>query len=242
VIEPRDVIVAVEGRAVASDGTVEVGSATRADLTHPVSLKQRGDSVRLTLVRAGKRREVTVALRSLVGECELVPPADRVGRPSFLVFAGFQIRRLTTDPQRLVVAAERLTRFAGEEAMVVCPPMADRVNDGYSSWYRLLETIDGVAVRNLRHAAELLDSGRGEYVVLGLAGGSEIVLDRALAAERHAGLIERYQVTADRSPDLARPANTRAYGVFFPQPVASLPMALNPVALRGSDLGSAVGP
>jgi len=63
VLQRDDVIMAVDGIAVANDETVPLGNGTRVDYSNLITTRQVGDYVALTIWRAGAKRDVTVELR-----------------------------------------------------------------------------------------------------------------------------------------------------------------------------------
>jgi hypothetical protein len=82
--------------------------------------------------------------------------------------------------------------FPGEELVVVTAPMlATPITRGYSDPFgQVVQDVDGVPVKNLRHLVELLRGGTGEYVTLRFFGEASetLVFPRQALAESTAQL------------------------------------------------------
>jgi hypothetical protein len=168
----------------------------------------------LGIVRGKKPKKVEVRLerpRRLV-------PEDRYDvRPTYFVFGGLVFVPLTRDylksfgeewwneaPPGLIVLDESgLPTEERTEVVLISKILADKTNQGYQGFENAVVTaIDGERVRDMRSLVALLTAGKAKIVRIGLEDGREIVMDRALARERHQPILTKYRVPADRSDDL----------------------------------------
>jgi hypothetical protein len=65
----------------------------------------------------------------------------------------------------------------------------------------LVTAIDGVRPRNFRHAVNLVERGKDEFLTLSLASAKTVVLSRTAVAARQGAILRRYRVPFDRSAD-----------------------------------------
>jgi S1-C subfamily serine protease len=213
-LEPGDVLVDVGGVEVACDGTVPLRRGELVDLSYVITQHQVGEKMSLGIVRGKKPKKVEVRLerpRRLV-------PEDRYDvRPTYFVFGGLVFVPLTRDylksfgeewwneaPPGLIVLDESgLPTEERTEVVLISKILADKTNQGYQGFENAVVTaIDGERVRDMRSLVALLTAGKAKIVRIGLEDGREIVMDRALARERHQPILTKYRVPADRSDDL----------------------------------------
>ena len=215
----NDVLLSVEGRPIADDGTVEFRAGERTVLEYFIDSHQVGDGVRVAFVRDGERRSATLALRWQPGAGSLVGAQQHDTKPSYFVFGGVVFVPLTVNylqslgpewyrdaPPRLLAALGDVPEAAGQQVVVITQVLAAELNEGYHDVAgRVVSEVDGTRPRNLRHLVALLDKGASELLSITCDGGQQIVLDRAQARAAGARILERYQISADRSPDLRNP-------------------------------------
>lgn len=225
VLQAGDVILAVDGIPVHSDGTAVLRPSELVDHAHFVSLRLVGETMPVLVLRGGDRFTVDVPLHTP----KLLVPDDRYDvRPTYFIFGGLLFAPLTRDylkswghewwkaaPSELMALYH--TGYATperQEVIVLQKVLADAVNQGYHEIENgVVVAIDGVPVRNMRHLVELVESGassprsgdpeRGPFLKVRLAGGEHIVLDRKKAAARLPSILATYGVNTDRSRDLA---------------------------------------
>lgn len=221
VLQEGDVLLEIEGEAIASDGTVELRPGELVDHSHRISLRDVGDPLKLTILRDKKRLEVTAHLK----RPSLLVPEDQYDvKPTFFVFGGLVFAPLSRDylkswgsewwkaaPNELVSIYENQIRTPERQDVVILQKvLADKVNQGYHEYENhVVNNLDGVVVRNIRHLVDLVQGGQGTYVSVGLHDGQRIVLDRAQAIARCQAILDRYNLRHDRSADL-REAPKRA--------------------------------
>ena len=103
--------------------------------------------------------------------------------------------------------------FPDEELVVVPSPfLPHRLAKGYDSPQgAVVKTINGTAVRNLRHAVELLRDARGEFVVVDFErrGGEAIVFSRKDLHAATEELLTDSGIRSQGTPELMKAWNAR---------------------------------
>jgi S1-C subfamily serine protease len=215
IVEPGDVITAVEGVPVADDGTVRLADA-RVTFEHLLDLKQVGQPARLTVWRDGKEQTLTAPSRRVK---RFDNKRNRYGvAPRFVIYAGLlfmpldvellktygrgwaqsadrtlvwhQLFREAEQPEtadREVVVLTRVLRHAANAQMTFAGPM-------------VVERVNGREIRSLRDVVAALDGNQERFHRLEFEGASGLeVLERALATEAHAQILKQYAIARDRS-------------------------------------------
>jgi S1-C subfamily serine protease len=215
-IEVGDVILSIEGRAVANDGTVEDGEQ-RIPFGMLVDRKQIGESVTVGLLRAGERMAVDVPLTDFpIGETHghVYDALPRYFIYSGLVFVPLDREVMKTFGRdwRSRGEKEMLYEFfirpqfepdlTGQERVVLLRRLDQPVNVDMA-WYRnqVVEKVNGRRITGLADLIETLENHEGEHHLIEFSNLRRIgVLDRQAADAAHAGILERYGITEDRRP------------------------------------------
>jgi len=217
VLLPGDVLMSVDGVAVAPDGAVVLREGELIHFQYVVSQRHVGERMPVTVWR--NRSELALELmleppRTLVAE-------DRYDvRPSFYVYGGLLFVPLTRDflktwgeawwqaaPRELVALYESgMVTEDRREVVVLQKVLADRVNQGYHDLDNLvIMAVDGQPVRSLRHLVKLVEERPHDtFVRFQGSDGSEVVLDRHEVTLRQRALLTKFGVPDDRSEDLER--------------------------------------
>ncbi|MCX7869201.1 MAG: serine protease, partial [Terrimicrobiaceae bacterium] len=206
---PGDVLLAIDGLPIASDGTITIDGG-QVEMAEVVERKFRGDKVRFDVLRGGRRIEVEVPLE---GPWPFSLQANAYGeKPRFLVFAGlvFQpvdanfMRAHNPDDLRLRHVFDSFIshRFHEQrpEIVVLSNILADPIN-AYAgeARYGIVDKVNGQPVRTLKELAAALD-GAGDYVVIEMVGpGRPLVFARAEAEAARERIAQRYGVAIERN-------------------------------------------
>jgi S1-C subfamily serine protease len=235
-LRPGDVVLSIDGRNVGTDGTIQFRQHERTAFSFLIQQHQIGDRATLEILREGRPRRVELLLDRRLGEGKLVPGPLYDDRPPYYIFGGLAFCPVTVNyvqawgdqwwtraPRHLLALLDRRARFEGEQAVVLCSVLSAELNSGYEeSAESLIVEADGQPVRNLRQLVGIIEGRKSGLLILETQDGRQIALDRERARREGPGILARYQVSRDRSEDLA---------------VATGPDAARSVALGGAGGG-----
>jgi len=214
VVQPGDVLLEVQGHAIADDGTVRLGDA-RVTFEHLFDGLHVGERVRLTVWRDGGERELSANARRID---RLDRRRNRYGiAPRYVVYAGlvfmpldvellktfgrnwaqtanadlvwhqlFREEEHPEESEREVIVLTRVLRHPVNAQMTLPGPLAvDRIN--------------GRPVRALVDLLEAFGAGQGRFHLIEFEGTAGIeALDREKAEAAHAEILRQYAIPHDR--------------------------------------------
>lgn len=215
VVRAGDVILAVDGVPVASDGTIRTGEA-HVTFEHLFDMKQDGEAVRITVWRDGKEQELTASSRHIA---RLDRKRNRYGvAPRYVVYAGLvfmplEAEFLKTYGRGWPGAADRSLVWhhlfreaeqpetADREVVVLTRILRHPVNSQMTlSGPVVVERINGVTLKGLADVVAALSANAGRFHRFDFEGvaGME-VLDRVEADAAHPEVLRQYAIPRDRN-------------------------------------------
>lgn len=210
-VEEGDVLLAIDGYPIDSDGTVELDKE-RVELAEIVERKFLGDSVELELLRHGQEKKVTIELKPFPFQQMAYAYQDEA---RYLTYAGLVFQPVDRDLMEAFRPGNlRLNFFFDSflsdhlyrerpELITLSNILADPVNS-YAGDFRfgIVETINDVPIRTLRDAAEALEKP-GDYTVIRFVGeGQPLVLERSAVEEAEPRIAQRYDLRKTAILDL----------------------------------------
>ncbi|CAK9091324.1 unnamed protein product [Durusdinium trenchii] len=219
IILPDDVLLAVDGFKIGNDGEVAMPWG-RVAFNYLLNRHYPGEHCEMQVLRReGSPKKITLQVclernRDLVCADAGGPDATAGSMlPRFLVTGGLVFVPLTmpfmeaafgenfAEKRPAEMPAELLhllenghRRCADHEPLILTQVLASELTVGYSELeYEVLESFNGIQVRNLRHLAELLDGSKDTYLRFGFVS-KEVCFHRRTAyrgagsAQGHAGL------------------------------------------------------
>ena len=210
-----DVLLAVEGRPVGSDGTV-LYRGNRVHAGTVFDAVQAGESVHLELFREGARIEVDIPVYVYTADRAEGTQYDRL--PRYFVYAGLVFLPLSAD--YLSAIAERgqgaiehpnlhyALHFHGyerpeerrRESVVLARVLPHPVNADLMLHERsIVDRVNGVRIAGLDDLPGAFAGAAGDYHVIEfLDGGRFAVIDRDEAEDAHSGIASDYGLSSDR--------------------------------------------
>ncbi len=224
-----DVISRIGDRNVDDQGMVSLGGNGRISFQYLVQSLAKGGKVPLTVVRESKPLSLEVPVPAAHGG--LIPSLDGVYPPYFVYgpivlssasmeyVGGFLNNQGMGNMMGLMTSSlvKRMLdqpSFPGEGLVVVSSPFfPHRLAQGYSNPMGLvLKKLNGVAVKNLAHAVELLRDERGEFVTFEFEGifTETLVFSHKEVLAATEGILTDNGVRSQGSPDVMAVWNTKA--------------------------------
>lgn len=210
VLQPGDVVLAVNGHAVDSSAMIEL-DGERVQLDELAERAFKDEALQFTILRNGAEQQVEVRLTPLGFHGIMGQEYDAL--PRYVHFGGLVIQPL----HRNVIAAHSLNsaNFAVElsdylyrggaieksDIVVLTKVLKDEVNARFSDYgRRIITKVNGTEVKGLSHLYELLypaDGQRPEYTVIEFAGASRpLVIDNKVIDAANARISAGYNVPA----------------------------------------------
>lgn len=221
-LHKQDVLLAVDGKMIAGDGTVQFRQDERIAWSYVVSCKHIGDAIDLLVWRDGQEVSVQVTLRP---RPTLIPIHLSGLPPSFFITAGL-VFVACSEPylqdeygddyqyDAPVVLIERMVygylQNESQEVVVLSQVLNHDVNEGYEDFRNAMVcAVNGEKVENLRHFAQLCMGATSEFLRFDLEDEQVIILKREQAERDSAEILRRHCIPAAMSEDL-RPTTTPA--------------------------------
>jgi len=212
---PGDVILSIDGHAVADDGTVEFRPKERTRAEYYIQQHQVGETVAMRVFRKGREETIRFTLFKAWGSGNLVKNTQYDTRPVYYVYGGLVFCPLTLNylwtwgynwtadaPFNLInYFSHEKPKQAGEEVVIIIKVLPSEVNQGYEDFTneRIVE-VNGIKIRNLRHLISLVEGGADDpFVVFETKRGTVIAMDRKKVAAAQSTILQTYQISADRS-------------------------------------------
>jgi S1-C subfamily serine protease len=215
---PGDVLMSVDGVAIADDGRISVG-AHHVSFEYLFDQKQVGDAVSLKVWRGGKEL-------ALSGKSRRIPQSERIRfsydkRPRYLVYGGMlfmpldltllsvlQAKQLSTSSEvradmlwNLLFRAREQPETFAREPVVMVHIFRHPVNSQMAwSGPVVVSRVNGKAIQNLKELADSLAANQGQFQVFEYEpiNGLE-TLDRVKSEAAQKEILEQYGITADRN-------------------------------------------
>jgi len=208
-LQRDDVILAVDGVPIANDCTVPLAGDTRTDFSWRIEQKQIGEPVVLTVWRGGREQNVSLVLndyRALVPlpsypqRCRYRIAGGVIFQPVDAHFAESLEDYIPPAVYKAVTEGQAQTSDR-RELVAITSILPHEVNRGYEGWeWDLVESVQGVPVRDFDHFNQLLDEADGRWINITVDDGSRLVIDRAAARVADEKLLESFGIPADRWP------------------------------------------
>ncbi|MCK4504845.1 MAG: trypsin-like peptidase domain-containing protein [Candidatus Aegiribacteria sp.] len=214
VLEPGDVIMEIDGRSIAGDGTVEFRSGSRTRLDYMVHRRQIGEVIPLEVIRDGISTTVEITLNTTLHDLTIVSSKIYDTPPEYFIFGGAVFMPLTLNyleewgsDWRMYVYEYFIYPFSfnnwrtedTEEIVIHTYMLPAEVNTGYENISNeIIRMVDGTPVRSFSQFVELVDSSTGQFLELTTNLGNIIVLDREEAFAVNDEILDRYGIPEDR--------------------------------------------
>ena len=206
VLRPRDVLLEIDGRPIANDLSIAWKGIGRVGFELAYQSKQMGETVKLLILRNGKRLEKRI---KLTPHSRLVPGRRATEWPRYVHFGGLVFQALT---EQLIDDAdagysdavtfaevENLVTRARREIILLGQVLPHPVNRGYQDWGgETIKLVNGVVPRDLQHLAEIIDRAKGPWFRVVTSDGFLITLDLEEVKRANVEIRLDYGIPGDR--------------------------------------------
>ena len=212
ILQPRDVITAIDGLPIANNGTIQYIDHYRTRYDVVLGHRYTGDRIELEIKRGGIARTVELELKSWQ---PLVPRSRYDQPPAYFVYGGLVFQTLTRDylttwdkwwnkaPKEFLNYYYLGFRSAEQhEVVILTQILADEINVGYGHLYNeAVAKLDGVVPRDMEDFVARLSSARGVVEIETTSGGI-IILDADEIRKATPKILTRYHIPRDRTAGL----------------------------------------
>ena len=212
VLKKEDIITAIDGHKIESDGTVEFRKNQYTHFKYFIDLHQYGDEVTLEVLRKGKKLSLTATLpKTSSTERSSYSKLEYDKMPTYFMLGGYVFSPLTQNLLNtsgspvlgLRYAATKFPTKEKQELVVLLKVLASshtRGDYGISMWH--IEKVNGQKFKNFKEFYSLVIDSKEKFIVLEDEDGAKVVINKeeALAAENE--LLKRYSIKANKSDDL----------------------------------------
>jgi S1-C subfamily serine protease len=224
-----DLLLSIDNVTIAKDGTVPFGGDERIDFSYLLTRYQIGDPIDISFSRNGERGKAKIVLKAYD---PLVPRIRWESNPAYYIFAGLvlvpeNVNYLLANSNKENCGPAELENYLEHgrkslerrEVVVLLKVLAHDINRGFQELgSKVVDSINGVRPAGMREAIQAFRNPRGTFHVIRLETGEKIVFDAAAADEATGEILQRYQIPADRSPDLkGKGENTPTAGQKRPE-------------------------
>lgn len=214
VFEPGDILIEIDGRAIAGDGTVNFRSGSRTRLDYMVNRRQVGETIPLEIIRDGIVSTVSMTLNTTLHDLTVVPNKIYDTPPQYFIFGGTVFMPLSlnyleswgydwylnaVDYLSYPFLFDNWRTESREEIVVLTFMLPAEVNTGYESLQNeIIETVNGIQVKNFSQFVELVENDSQEFLELTTNLGNIIVLDHQEGMAANQSIMARYGILRDR--------------------------------------------
>jgi len=219
-LQPRDVITAIDGLPIANNGTVQYLGNYRTRYDVVLGHRYVGDKIELAIKRNGAAKVVTLELKAWK---PLVPRSRYDQAPAYFVYGGLVFQTLTRDylttwdkwwnkaPKEFLNYYYLGFRTAEQhEVVILTQVLADEINVGYSHLYNeAIAKLDGKQPRDMEDFVQRLTNATGVVEIETTSGGI-IILDADEVRASTPRILSRYHIPRDRTLGLPTAATSPA--------------------------------
>ncbi len=206
-----DILTAIDGHKIENDGTIAFRPHEYTDFNYYVDRDQMFQTVKLDIVRQGKKMQIDANLTHTADDILLVKTTRYDVMPTYYIYGGYVFSPLTrnlllsTNRNRLALSyfATQWPTKKKKEVVVLLKVLASdisRGNNNVGMWP--IEKLNGETFDNFQTFFERLSTDQGKYIILEDKDGVRMVIDREDAQKKQADILQKYNIEYDRSIDL----------------------------------------
>lgn len=210
VLQKGDVVLEIDGHDVANDQTIELRDNERIFYMHYSDMHQLGEEIKFKILRDGVVKDVKYELHQTSNDLSLVPGMLYDESPKYFIFGGVVFSTLTENlicewsncngPAYLLSQRAKYHTEERQEVIVVLQVLPSEVNRGYhNTMVWVIDKVNGEKFKDFEEFYSLVANSVEPFVVFEDDTGGQMVIDREMAEQNHAEILETYNVKTDRS-------------------------------------------
>jgi len=203
-----DVLLSIDNRPIFSDGRVAMDN-DRLMLNEIVERKFKDNTVALKILRAGKEKEVTIALTTPWPYLTQARQYDV--RPRFVLYGGLVFQPLSSSfyaalQNKSVTLRYYYAQFLGKElylqhpeVVVISKVLPDPINTYQNRFVNtIVEEINGTKIRTLEDVAKAFKNKAEFYVIRVVGDPQPLVLEAKAVANARKRILKRYRISQEQ--------------------------------------------
>jgi len=215
IVQIGDVLLAIEGKPIANDGTISFRGTERIHFANEVQGKFIGETISCRIMRDGKAMDITIPLSTPLESGRLVPYTQYDKKPTYYIVGGLVFQPLTTNYLQVWetmedVPAHLVTYYYHgrqsedrRQVIVLTKILGDELTVGYDDFKdHVIIRVNGREISTITDLVKAIEGNQGKYHVLMDEWGNQIVLERDKTDWAQRKILEKYKIDADRSADL----------------------------------------
>ncbi|KAL8440135.1 hypothetical protein Efla_005254 [Eimeria flavescens] len=215
VLQRGDIVMAVNGNRVASDGSVSFRNGERILFSWVFSQLFVGDRCNLTILRRGRQIEVSYQVERVN---LLVPATNDLPRPEYLIVGGLVFVPLSEPflkseygdefesraPVRLLDRWQHgMQLFPGQQIVILTHVLAHEITVGFEHLHNIqVLKFNGQQVRTLRHLKDLVEASADEFWRFDLDHEEVVILKASAAKSSMKSILSRNLIPSHKSEGL----------------------------------------
>jgi len=210
ILKDGDILLRVDGHNIQNDGTVEFMPEQFTSFMYYIDKKQLGDTVKLTILRDGVVKEITIKLTNVADDDLLVDTLEHDVMPRYFIFGGYVFTPLTrnllqssrSSLLRLREAARKWEKKDKEEVVLLLKVLADESNRGdheFSMW--MIDNLNHKPFKNFKEFKRKVLESKSKYTLLENKEGVKVAIENKKAKEAEKTILKRYSIKSSSSED-----------------------------------------
>ena len=212
VLKKEDIITAIDGHKIESDGTVEFRENQYTHFKYFIDLHQYGEEVSLEVLRDGKKVSLKATLPKTSSiERSTYSPLEYDKMPTYFMLGGYVFSPITQNLLNATGGPVLSLRYSAtkfptkdrQELVVLLKVLASshtRGDYGISMWH--IEEVNGQKFKNFKEFYSLVLDSKEKFIVLEDEDGAKVVINKEEALAAESTLLKRYSIKANKSDDL----------------------------------------
>jgi len=214
ILERGDVILEVDGRDIANDGSTLLREGLRVDQDYLIQMKQLGETIEFLVWRNGAKQKTLIPLNMKWGDHFLVKRPQYDQRPQFFIYGGLVFTPLTFnlleawgDEWYNDAPANYLNYYyykekekAGEEVVVLDQVLNSKTVSEYSDFTsQRVVSVNGKKFKTFEEFFNLTSSVTTQFVNFGLENSAVVIIPREYHEQENENILRLYNIPMDKN-------------------------------------------